>query len=138
MIEANRQLDVVAQFCLIAIAILFLFIIYIVFRAAFTKSEDLPTKPGHITNATVILQWIAGTSLILSFIAICFDAYDLLLLNTIHGSIESYQLIGLLFSSLALFGIGLCSALMALIGIAIIFMKKLRFEKSNQTSSSTG
>tara|TARA_R110001606_G_scaffold371934_1_gene528880 strand:+ start:129 stop:545 length:417 start_codon:yes stop_codon:yes gene_type:complete len=138
MIEANRQLDVVAQFCLITIAILFLFIIYIVCRAVFTKSEDLPTKPGHITNATVILQWVAGTSLILSFLAICFDAYDQLLFYAVRGSIESYHLTGLLFNSLVLFGIGLWSALMAMIGIAIIFMKKLRFEKLEQTSSSTG
>jgi hypothetical protein len=138
MIEANRQLDVVAQFCLITIAILFLFIIYIVFRAVFTKSEDLPTKPDHITNTTVILQWVAGTSLILSFLAICFDAYDQLLFYAVRGSIESYHLTGLLFNSLVLFGIGLCSALIAMIGIAIIFMKKLRFEKLEQTSSSTG
>ena len=126
---ATQQAGIVAHVCVIAIGILCVFAIYIVLRTVFTKSENLPAAPRHIGYAVAVLKWIASTSLLLSLIAVCFEIYDELLRIALVGTFELYHFAGALISGLVLLGIGCCSALVVMIGIALIFFKKIRFEK---------
>ncbi len=116
----------------IVVAALFLFILYVLIRHLFTKSEKLHLAPGHIQQASAILQWASIFSILLVLLGSCFEFYDQIWKAGIAGPINQV-LPFLLFLQFCVFlGVGVSVSLFALTGIGLIFVKRLRYQKRDR------
>jgi hypothetical protein len=126
--SAYREVHWAAAVCFVIVAGLFVIALYLTVRATLTKSHKIPQAPLHIQEASEILKWIAITSPLLMLLGSFVDMNDQIVAVSYTG-IEAGTPYILLWAFLFLVMIGILVSLFALCGIALIFVKLLRYQR---------
>lgn len=130
---AVRESTWVLETASIIVLLLLVFAIYLIIRALLTKSPKLALSPLHIQRATAILRWIAYVAPALMLLGAFSDSYSQMMKAAIQGTIEPWRITVWLMGFMVQLGVGIVVSLSALIGTALIFMKRLRYERRERS-----
>jgi purine-cytosine permease-like protein len=97
---------------------------YLIIRAGFTKADNLGNAPRHIQMAPQILKWIAAFAPAVALACSIYFGYVVGLQVAIIGDTKPGSVIGALLPVLDLLFYGFLVCLAALIGIALLFLRR--------------
>jgi hypothetical protein len=127
-----REMNWIVTICLLLGFGLFFFTLYLIARACITKTQNLPVAPIHIQMAQSILKWIAVIVPLLSLFGGLVDKYHQIIKICIKGEFDDITPY-ILINEFALFlALGVFVSLVALFGIALIFIKRLWHQKQQK------
>jgi hypothetical protein len=115
----------------LVVAALLLVALYVIVRATVTRSHKLPHAPLHVQRASEILKWISISSILLVLVGSSVALFDQIIRIGFTGIdvATPYILLGSLLPFLI---IGISVSLVTMLGTALIFFKKLRYDNGQR------